>query len=352
MFLSLCIGLSLAFSLALFLPLNRVKKNKSNVNEGVSIIIAAKNEEENLKKNLSSFINQDYHLFEIIIVDDHSKNPISNIFQQSHKLSISLSNGEGKKDALKTGALLAKFQNLLFTDADCRAPSKKWIELMINAKSENSIVLGYSPYLLTNNPISQFLHFEGYHIALLYLGLAKKKLAYMGTGRNLLVEKQLFFQLISDKKYIQWPSGDDDLLIQIAVSNNIYPSICLAGNSFIETTAPTNFKHFYFQKLRHLSTGKFYSTQSQVILGAYHSINSFGYFLGILALVNQKSIDMLLFFVFLIVRFLSLNFAQKTFKYKGNQATIPLLDVLYFIYWWVFGILGFFYKPKKWRNTD
>ena len=46
--------------------------NKRHFNEGVSLIIAVRNELDNLKQNLPFLLAQDYPNYEIIIVDDHS----------------------------------------------------------------------------------------------------------------------------------------------------------------------------------------------------------------------------------------------------------------------------------------
>jgi len=56
-----------------FLRLAIYKPGKSvGQTEPVSVIICAWNEEDNLKKNLQSILEQDYPEFEVIIVNDHS----------------------------------------------------------------------------------------------------------------------------------------------------------------------------------------------------------------------------------------------------------------------------------------
>ena len=55
-------------------------------NGPLSVIICAKNEEINLKKNLEKILNQDFKKFEVIVVDDQSTdstNYLLNFFQKN-----------------------------------------------------------------------------------------------------------------------------------------------------------------------------------------------------------------------------------------------------------------------------
>ena len=49
-----------------------LKENKSVKKKGISVIICARNENENLKKNLPLVLNQKYEDFEVIVVNDRS----------------------------------------------------------------------------------------------------------------------------------------------------------------------------------------------------------------------------------------------------------------------------------------
>ena len=52
--------------------LSFIKDNKQFISKSVSVIICAKNEAENLKKNLPKICNQNYDNFEVIVVNDRS----------------------------------------------------------------------------------------------------------------------------------------------------------------------------------------------------------------------------------------------------------------------------------------
>lgn len=93
----------------------------------VSVIICAKNEVHNLQKHLSQILNQKYPDFEVLVVDDHSKDETLNVlktFQKKHPHlkvieSSNFKDVPGKKLALTKAIEMAKHDILLFTDADC-----------------------------------------------------------------------------------------------------------------------------------------------------------------------------------------------------------------------------------------
>ena len=55
-----------------FLPLINLNQKIKRSKLEVSVIICAKNEEKNLKKNLGHILRQNYLTFEVLIMDDHS----------------------------------------------------------------------------------------------------------------------------------------------------------------------------------------------------------------------------------------------------------------------------------------
>ena len=110
---------------------NTEEKNQKN-NTLISVIIAARNEEKNIGLCIESILKQTYpaHLFEIIIVDDHSIDStvaIVNSFTQNNITLINLaafrtrqSNlNSYKKKAIETGIGFAKGNLIVTTDADC-----------------------------------------------------------------------------------------------------------------------------------------------------------------------------------------------------------------------------------------
>ena len=102
----------------------------------ISVIVCAKNEEENVIKFIPLLADQDYPDFEIILIDDASSDTTLDIFEDFEKKYsnvrlVKVVNNEAfwgnKKFALTLGIKAAKKEYLLFTDADCYPTSKNWI---------------------------------------------------------------------------------------------------------------------------------------------------------------------------------------------------------------------------------
>ena len=121
-------------------------------NGPTSVIICAKNEEVNLKKNLEKVLNQDFKEFEVIVVDDQSTdstNYLLNFLSKKYSnlkvvtLNKNVNSRIGKKFALSIGIKTAKFDNLVLTAADCIPNSRKWLSLISSGFDNHDIVLVY-----------------------------------------------------------------------------------------------------------------------------------------------------------------------------------------------------------------
>jgi hypothetical protein len=180
----------------------------------------------------------------------------------------------GKKYALDKGIAAAKFDTLLLTDADCQPASDQWLRLFAQKKtvSGKAIILGYGAYFARSGFLNRFIRWETVHTATQYLGLARSGNPYMGVGRNLMYEKQLYDEAKKDnafwKVYRQTPSGDDDLLIgKFATTTNV--NWCISEQTLTRSLPQTNWRDWMRQKTRHLSTGKFYGKKTRLLLAAY-----------------------------------------------------------------------------------
>lgn len=116
---------------------------------GVSVIVCARNEEENLQDYLHNLLTQDYPLYEVIVVDDGSEDQTRMILEQyarqcNNMYHTFVPHGarvvSTKKLALTIGIKAAHYDYILLTDADCRPESKNWIKEMMggfaDAKTE------------------------------------------------------------------------------------------------------------------------------------------------------------------------------------------------------------------------
>jgi glycosyltransferase involved in cell wall biosynthesis len=165
----------------------------------VSVIICARNEEIALSQNLHHVLEQKYAEFEVIVVNDCSEDD-SEILLASmqgkypHLVFRTIVKDDvfkhNKKMALGVGIKAARYDLLLFIDADCYPSSPHWLSSMARHFSKKTeVVLGYTR--LKNN--WRWIRADRLMHALHYLGKALKHKPYMGVGSNLAYRKQLFF---------------------------------------------------------------------------------------------------------------------------------------------------------------
>ncbi len=331
---------------------------KNNL-EPLTVIIAARNEFKNLQKNLRSILEQDYPNFEVLVVNDcswdDSQKFLEEMQEQYKHLHVSqLFEQEkyptGKKFAITIGVKAAKNDVLVFTDADCVPASNQWLRhIQSRVEGGKEIVLGYSPYQKEKGFLNLYIRFETFMTALFYLGMALKKSAFMGVGRNLAYRKELFFRNKGFANHQHIMSGDDDLFVnETATKNNV--AIEIDEESFVFTEPKKDFESWSRQKSRHMTTGKFYKTKDKVMLGIYYS-SLFLFYASITAAlifnINTWPIILGVYLLRLISQEIIFYLAAKKLKCTSIVFAIPLLDLLYVFYIFVYGTKGLFTKQRK-----
>jgi glycosyltransferase involved in cell wall biosynthesis len=244
----------------------------------VSIIIAARNESDNLYENLPSILSQDYPEFEVIVVNNQSIDDsgwlLTAFCQQFPNLRVvELGRNKhlrpGKKLPITLAIKAAKYEHFVLTDADCKPSSSNWLQLMSSKFNEQKqIVIGYGPFTKSKGIINKIIRFDTAWIGVSYLSMALAKLPYMGVGRNIAYTKSVFNSVNGFKSHYSIPSGDDDLFIQEAAKKNNY-TIQIDADSHCYSPAAPSWSRWVYQKSRHYSTSSRYKVFKKFLLGLY-----------------------------------------------------------------------------------
>jgi cellulose synthase/poly-beta-1,6-N-acetylglucosamine synthase-like glycosyltransferase len=259
----------------------------------VSVIVCAKNELNNLRRNLPVIAEQAYPEYEVIVVDDCSWDESGAYLEEmqkqySHLRVVSIKEQEryrhGKKFALTLGIKAAKHEVLLFTDADCVPAGRNWLASMQSRyRNKTEIVLGYGPYRKEGGLLNRLIRFDAFLIAVTYFSHALAGKPYMGVGRNLSYRKPLFFRVKGFAKHNHVVSGDDDLFVNenASVENTLIET---SQESFTYSDAKKTFSAWYNQKLRHTSSAKYYKGRDKFLLAAPQVFNLL-FYLSLIALL-------------------------------------------------------------------
>ncbi|NOU16698.1 MAG: glycosyltransferase [Bacteroidales bacterium] len=262
----------------------------------ISVIICARDEEENLLSFLPSVMEQEYPDFEVVVVNDcssdNSEYTLEALAKKYDNLRITTIKQDekfthNKKLALTVGIKAAKNDWLVLTDADCRPNSKKWLSSIADGFSDNcEIVLGYGGFFEEKGFLNKIIRFDGLFIAMQYLGFALNGRPYMGVGRNLAYRKDLFFKNKGFASHAHLCSGDDDLFInEVAKDSNT--RVEFRHDAHTRTIPRDTYERWVNQKRRHLTTSKRYNLLSKIMLSGEITsrILFFGSTIALLAMV-------------------------------------------------------------------
>ena len=338
------------------------EESKGNIDlPPVSIIVAARNEYENLQKLIPALMKQNYVDYEVIIIDDRSFDESYDYLlkaQAEHpNLTIRHINEtpehiNAKKFALTMGIKAAKNEHLLFTDADCLPTSEDWIREMASRYTEKKeFVIGFSQYEKRKGLLNAFIRFETFWVGVQYLSFALWGRPYMGVGRNLSYKKEVFFRHKGFLKHKHITGGDDDLFVNMAANKR---NSAISINEWGQTTSipKTSWKDWYYQKIRHLSVGKRYKSGDVFFLGLW-AISHIGFFfLLLLSYFAKVSYIWLLGAYFL--RQISLMLIFYLVKRKMNRDfewyLLPFMDILYIFYYIFVGVAARSTNKIAWRR--
>ena len=258
------------------------KRKKAKLDElkypPVSVIIAARNESDNLYEHLPTVLSQDYPNYEVIVVNNQSiddSNWILTAFAHQFKqlkvveLSRSPHLKLGKKLPITLGIKAASHDHFVLTDADCQPLSTQWLkQVMSKLNTKQQLVIGYSPFTKTKGFFNKLVRYDNAWMGASAFSYALAGSAFKANGRNLSYSKELFQKVNGFKSHYAISPGDDDLLLQDALRFSKV-NISEDPSSFVRSAAPATWSDWLRQKAKyHISSAR-YSFIKKVLLGIY-----------------------------------------------------------------------------------
>jgi len=320
----------------------------------VSIIIAARDEAENIHKTIADLLAQDYEkeYLEIIFIDDHSSDGtgviISSYADQGVKL-ISLNEIDAinsyKKKAIQTAIGEAKGELIITTDADCRM-GPNWLKTIVAYYQDGG-------YKMISSPVVYFDEASLFERAqsLEFLFLIGMGASTIGNGKpstcngaNLAYERKAFYEVGGFAGIDDLASGDDELLLhKMAAKYGNKIGFLKSPESIVYTQAKPTLQAFIQQRKRWASKSTRYKNKSIIVLGILVWVFNLSIMTNIMAGIffNQLLLVALaqLVFKFLI----ELLFLRKVTSFARRpelMQLLPLLNVLHIVYIVYIGIAG------------
>lgn len=250
---------------------------KDKILPSVSVVIASKNESENLAKNLPLILEQDYPDFEVIVVNMGSTDETD---IELKRLSLKYPNlyhtfvpsdaedFNGKKLALTLGIKAANNEVLLFTEIYCAPTSNKWISEFAKEFSKGrDIVLGYSMLDIKQRFLMRgFVKYDSLIHQMKFLSMAIWGKPFMGINRNLAYRKSLFFEEKGFSSVLTFEDGEDDLFIN-QVSKNRNVGVVTSKDSMTITDIVISLSKWKSLKEKYIYNKRYYNGSARFVFG-------------------------------------------------------------------------------------
>lgn len=334
-----------------------------------SIIIPARNEEENIGHCLQSILLQSYprHLFEIIVIDDHSTDTTATVvqtFQEQNnnihliKLQDALRGKQlnaYKKKAIEMAVNEARGNWIITTDADCILQTN-WLRVFDEYISNNKVLLVAAPVVFSKDKtiLSLFQYIDFMALQAATAATVSKGFHSMCNGANLAYNKAAFFEVDGFKGIDNIASGDDMLLMN-KIKNKFPQSIgYLFSREAIVTTQPMHsWSSFFNQRIRWASKADKYDDKSllPVLLGVYlFNLHLFTLFFAGMFCLKFLWLCLILVLIKTLLEWI-LMYKASIFFGRISFVQFTLLQPLHIIYMVIAGWLGKF-GNYRWKGRD
>ncbi len=260
--------------LVVYRQLRRIRPFLTEVSPStfVSVVIACKDEQENLPDLLVKLSAQDYPLnrFEVIIADDHSTDKTiaaARCYEYHLNLKININEGSGKKHALKTGILAANGNLIVTTDADC-APPAAWLRTIVSFYEEHAPDMIICPVELSavKGFFGRFQQLEFLSLQAVTAGTTSGNNAVMCNGANLAFTKDAWLENQENLRF-DIATGDDVFLLHSMKKKKSNILWLESHDSTIVTDGAPDFASFLSQRKRWASKSTAYRDTYSIILG-------------------------------------------------------------------------------------
>lgn len=331
----------------------------------ISIIIPARDEEENIATCLDTIIHQNYptYLFEVLVVDDHSTDNTPKIVSRYSDKNVKLislkdfiASGEinsYKKKAIEIAVQQSTGELIVTTDADCIAPNN-WLSTIAafyEASNPEFIVMpvaiNCSSRFIEIFQALDFMTLQGITGASVY-----KKFHSMCNGANLAYTKKAFIAVDGFEGIDKIASGDDMLLLHKIYTR--YPdgiAYLKSTEAIIQTQPVHSVSQFFNQRIRWASKAdKYDDKRIFVVLLLVYFFNVWILLLGIGALFFPIALHLFISLIAkTIVELLFLFPVAGFFKKTKLLCYFPIAQPFHVLYTVIAGWLGKF-GSYQWKE--
>jgi cellulose synthase/poly-beta-1,6-N-acetylglucosamine synthase-like glycosyltransferase len=347
----------LLFSLGAWRARYRVN---SSFRPKVSVVIAARNEESNIRRCLDSLIRLTYppELLEVIIVNDRSGDATPDIVREfaGRRTNIRLLNARsgqghlrGKANAISQGIDASTGEIILMTDADCTLPAG-WIENTVKYYIDGSV--GIVPGFTAIRHANMFEAMQTLDwFSLFSVAAAATRLGFPVTavGNNFSIRRSAY-NAVGGYRGIPFSVTEDYALFHAVTSGTSYRACFpLDPSTLVESEPCKTWRELYRQRKRWFAGGRDMDVRSIGIFASAWMLNAL-----ILAGLFMQVTPLLLSVIVLKVGvdFALVLPALAAFRRWELVPAFPLYAIYYFLYVLIYPPIVLIGRDVVWKDRQ
>mgnify|MGYP001212284833 CR=1 FL=1 len=338
----------------------RVEPKPIELPKGVSLVVALRNESENIDRLIYSVLNQKTSFpIELLMVDDNSSDNTFELLSNwasKYKMIKVISNPlEGKKSAVKSGVEKAIYPIVIQTDADCEM-GEFWVMSSINRmlSGKSDLILGPVYPFKTKGLLNGLIRLEWLAMQFITALTARFKNPGMANGANLIFYKDDYLTFYSSEYGKKFASGDDMFFLRFLQKKGKKIGFNLDQKAIVYTAMPTSLKSLLKQRIRWATKAGKTTNALTYFFTLIVAMANFAWIGAIFSVVNDfRTLPILIIAIgwklttdFMI----SWNMAR---FYKDSKVLIyvPLMFLIYPGYL-LLGLLFSFKKTYSWKGRS
>jgi cellulose synthase/poly-beta-1,6-N-acetylglucosamine synthase-like glycosyltransferase len=327
----------------------------------VSVLIAARNEEQRLPHCLDSLLRSQYpaNKFEILVIDDRSTDKTQSVvenfarqYPQIRVIPIShrLENMSGKASALCQGLVHARGEIILMTDADCQVPPS-WIPQMVSYFAPKVGLVGgftlLSPRDKTSSLFAKIQTLDWMYLLTIGAGAAGLGKPVSIIGNNFGFRRSAY-EAVGGYEKLGFSIIEDFALMRAIHEQTHWQVIFpLDPQIAITTVPPSNWREFYEQRQRWAAGGKDVS-----LLAKWFMVIAFlGHLVCLTAFLISAKLAIACFAVLAGVDFLLISQSARMLGRRDLLAVFPLFEIYYFLYSFFFAPTVLLPATVRWKGV-
>jgi poly-beta-1,6-N-acetyl-D-glucosamine synthase len=331
----------------------------------LSIVVPARNEEKNIALLLNALSQQTYpaYLYEIIIVDDFSKDNTAGIARSFSSTNLIViqpavsSELSSKKRSIEAGIMKARGELIITTDADC-IPGKNWLETINHFYVKNDAAFIAAPVKFShdNSLLQLFQSLDFLTLQGITAASVSSNFHTMCNGANLAYKREAFEIVNGFHGIDKVATGDDMLLMHKIWKQCPDKTLYLKNKEAIVTSEPMpGWKDFFMQRKRWASKTLVYDDYRIIVVLAFVYLLNCSFVALVLASFFNGFFWWYVFVFILIKTIIELPFVNSVAKFYNEQSLVKYLfffQPLHIFYTVFVGLMSQFGKYEwKGRKT-